>query len=70
LDEELAALVYLKRQSVHCWLYELHGLSCLEQVATEAGKRWHLCARGLRLLAAANHLHIRNIASTLEEGRT
>jgi hypothetical protein len=68
LGEELAALLDLKRQSMRCWLYELHHLGCLEQVATEAGKRWHLCELGLRLLAAAKHLHIRNMASTLEEG--
>jgi hypothetical protein len=27
------------------------------------GKRWHLCGHGLRLVAAANHMHIRNIAT-------
>jgi len=25
-------------------------------------KRWHLCGRGLRLLASAEHIHIRNFA--------
>jgi Replication-relaxation len=34
---------------------------------TEAGKRWHLCERGLRLLASANRMHIRNIAVKPDE---
>ena len=68
MGEELAALLDLKRQSVRCWLYELHHLGCLEPVPIEAGKRWHLCELGLRLLAAANHLHICNMASIPEDG--
>jgi hypothetical protein len=60
-DEELASLLGLARKSVRCSLYELHQLGCLEPVMTEAGKRWHFCERGLRLIAAANHMHIRNI---------
>ena len=61
-DGELAALLNLQRRSVRCSLYELHTLGCLEAITTEAGKRWHMCGRGLCLLAAANHLPIRNIA--------
>jgi len=61
-DEELAAFLYLQRRSVRCSLYELHQLGCLEPIVTSVGKRWHLCARGLRLIAAAHHLHISNIA--------
>ncbi len=61
-DEELAAFLDLQRKSVRCSLYDLHQLRCLESVATEVGKRWHLCERGLRLITTANHLHIRNIA--------
>ena len=64
-DEELAAFLNLQRKSVRCSLYELHQLGCLEPIATEVGKRWHLCGRGLRLIAAANHMHIRNIATTV-----
>ena len=44
-------------------------LGCLEPIATEVGKRWHLCDRGLRLIAATNHLHIRNIAALSDDGR-
>jgi len=61
-DAELAAFLSLQRSSVRCSLYALHQLGCLEPIPTEAGKRWHLCERGLRLLAAANRVHIRNIA--------
>ena len=45
----------------------LHQLGCLESMVTEVGKRWHLCERGLRLIAAANHIHIRNIAVVSDE---
>ena len=61
-DEELAAFLSLQRKSVRCSLYELHQLGCLEPIPTEVGKRWHLCGRGLRLIATANHMHIRTIA--------
>ncbi len=52
-----------------CFLYELNQLDCLASIPTEVGKRWHLCERGLRLIAAANRLYIRNIA-TLSEDET
>ncbi len=61
-DEELAAFLGLQRKSARCSLYELHRLGCLEPVVTSAGKRWRLCERALRLVAAADHLHIRTIA--------
>ena len=66
-DEELAAFLSLQRKSVRCSLYELHQLGCLEPIATLNGKRWHLCERGLRLVAAANHMHIRNIATMSDD---
>ncbi len=61
-DEELTVFLNLQRSSARCSLYALHRLGCLEPIPTEAGKRWRLCERGLRLLAAANRVHIRNIA--------
>ena len=67
-SEELAAFLKLQRKSVRCSLYELHQLDCLEPIATEVGKRWHLCGRGLRLIAAADHIHIRNIAVLSDDG--
>jgi hypothetical protein len=47
---------------VRCSLYELHQLRCLEPIRTDAGKRWHFLARGLRLMAAASHMPIHTIA--------
>jgi Replication-relaxation len=67
-NEELAAYLSLQQKSVRCSLYELHQLRCLEPIPTEAGKRWHLCKRGLRLIAAANHMHMRNIAALSDDG--
>ena len=66
-DEELADFLSLQRKSVRCSLYELHQLGCLGPIETIVGKRWHLCDRGLRLMAAANHLHIGNIAARPDE---
>ena len=66
-DEELAAFLSLQRKSARCSLYELHQLGCLEPIATLNGKRWHLCERGLRLVAAATHVHIRNITALSDE---
>jgi predicted transcriptional regulator len=67
-DEELAAFLNLQQKSVRCSPYELHQLGCLEPISTELGKRWHLCGRGLRLIAAANHMHMRNIAALSDDG--
>jgi hypothetical protein len=61
-DEELAAFLSLQRKSARCSLYALHQLGCLEPITTKVGKRWHLCGRGLRLILAACHTDIRNIA--------
>jgi len=65
-DKELAALLSLQRKSVRCSLYELHHLGCLEPIPTAAGKRWHLCGRGLHMIATASHMHIRNVAISHE----
>jgi hypothetical protein len=61
-DEELAGLLGLQRKSARSSLYTLHTLGCLEPLTTSVGKRWHLCERGLRLVAATNHVHLRNFA--------
>ena len=68
--EELAGLLGLKQKSAPASLSMLHELGCLESISTTTGKRWHLCERGLRLLAAANHLHLRlfAVASDAEAG--
>jgi predicted transcriptional regulator len=66
-DEELAAFLGFQLRSVRCSLYELHHFGCLESITTEVGKRWHLCGCGLRLMAAANRIHIQNIAAMPDE---
>jgi predicted transcriptional regulator len=66
-DEELADFLGIQRRSVRCSLYELHQLDCLEPIATEAGKRWHFCGRGLRLIAATSRLHIGSITTMSDD---
>ena len=66
-DEELAAFLGIQRRSVRCSLYELHQLGSLEPIVTSVGKRWYLCDRGLRLIATANRMHIRNIVAMSDE---
>jgi hypothetical protein len=66
-DKELAAFLILQQRSVRCLLYGLHQLGCLEPIATEVGKRWHLCELGLHLITAAQHLHISKIADISDE---
>lgn len=61
-DEEVASVLGLQRRSGRCALSALRTLGCLEPLSTPAGRRWHLCGRGLRLMAAASHLHLRTIA--------
>jgi hypothetical protein len=65
--EDLAAFLGIQRRSVRCSLYGLHQLGCLEAISTETGKRWRLAGRGLRMIAAAQHLHISSIAEMHEE---
>jgi len=66
-DEELGAFLHLQRRSVRCTLYELHRLGCLEPIPTEVGKRWHLCKRGVQLIAAANQVPLRSLAGTSDD---
>ena len=61
-DQELAAFLMVQRKSVRSLVYTLHRLGCLEGSRTEAGTRWYLGERGMRLLSLANHLHVRNLA--------
>ena len=64
---ELAAFLGIQRGSVRCSLYGLRQLGCLEAISTGTGKRWRLAGRGLRMIAAAQHLHISSIADMHEE---
>ena len=60
---ELALLLSLQRQSVRCALSALHQRGCITPVATAVGQRWHLAPRGLHLVAAANRVPVRAIAT-------
>jgi hypothetical protein len=66
-DQDLAALLALQRRSVRTLVYTLHRLGCLDSIPTEAGTRWHLVERGLRLIASANHSHVRNFIVSGDE---
>jgi len=61
-DHDLAAFLSLQRKSARTLVYALHRLGCLDAIPTEASRRWRLGERGLRLIAAANHFHVRNLA--------
>jgi Replication-relaxation len=61
--EELAVFLHLQRHSLRCSLYALRHLGCIVPVATSVGQRWYLAARGLHLVAAANRVPVRTIAS-------
>jgi hypothetical protein len=61
-DQDLAAFLALQRKSVRSLVYTLHRLGCLDAIPTESGTRWHLCERGLCLIATANRFHVRNLA--------
>jgi hypothetical protein len=60
-DQDLAAFLALQQKSVRTMVSTLHRLGCLDAIPTEAGTRWRLGERGLRLIAAANHFHVRNL---------
>lgn len=62
-EAELSALLHLDVDSIRRMVFDLHWLGCLERVQTRAGKRWHLLPHGVRFLAAAHRVNLRNIAS-------
>ncbi len=66
-DEELAGLLGMERKSARASLYTLRALGCLEPISTSAGKRWRLRERGLRLIAAANQLSLRDLVVRCDE---
>ena len=66
-DQDLAAFLALQRKSVRTLVYTLHRLGCLEAIPTESGTRWQLGERGLRLIAAAHHVHVRHLAMVADD---
>jgi predicted transcriptional regulator len=63
---EMAALLEREVSSMERYLRVLHNSGCIVSMVTDVGQRWRLCERGLRLIAATQHISIQSIA-TLEE---
>jgi predicted transcriptional regulator len=63
---EMAALLEREVSSIERYLRVLQWSGCMVSIGTDGGQRWRLCERGLRLIAATQHLSIQSIA-TLEE---
>lgn len=59
--EELSDLMRVAHTSTSCYLSELRQLRCVAWMDTIMGRRYHLTEQGLRLVAAANHLDVRNL---------
>ncbi len=63
---EMAALLEQEVSSIERYLRVLHKSGCMVSIVTDGDQRWRLSERGLRLIAALQHLSIQSIA-TLEE---
>ena len=68
--DQLAVFLHLQRHSVRCSLYALHRLQCIVPVATVVGQCWHLDSLGLQLVAAANRLPLRALATVTDTTAT
>ncbi|HVB23418.1 MAG TPA: replication-relaxation family protein [Ktedonobacteraceae bacterium] len=68
--EELAVFLHLQLKSVRCSLSALRHLQCIVPVSTAVGQRWHLGAHSLHLVAAANRVPLRSIATIPDETPT
>jgi hypothetical protein len=63
---EIAALLGRAANSIERYLGLLRSQGCIELLISDMGQRWRLSERGLRLLAATQHISIHSIA-TVEE---
>ena len=63
---EMAALIEREVSSIERYLRVLQRSGCIEPLATSMGQRWRLCERGLRLIAATQHISIQSIATQQE----
>jgi predicted transcriptional regulator len=61
---EMAALLEREVSSIERYLRVLHNSGCMVPIMTDVGQRWRLSERGLRLIAATNHMSIQRIATT------
>jgi predicted transcriptional regulator len=67
---EMAALLEREVSSIERYVRVLHKSGCIVPMMTDGGQRWRLCERGLRLIAATQHITIQCIATLVEsDGR-
>ena len=69
---EMAALLEREVSSIERYLRVLQRSGCIVPMVTDGGQRWRLSERGLRLIAATQHINIQSIATQQEsdEGAT
>jgi DNA-binding MarR family transcriptional regulator len=65
-SREIAALIDLEVSSIERYLGTLYKKGCVVPIGTSRVQHWRLSERGLRFIAAKQHVHIQRIA-TLEE---
>jgi predicted transcriptional regulator len=63
---EMAALLEREASSIERYVRVLQRSGCLMSMVTNCGQRWRLSERGLRLIAASQHISLQSIA-TLQE---
>jgi hypothetical protein len=63
---EIAALLEREVSSIERYVRVLHRSGCMVPMMTDGGQRWRLCERGLRLIAATQHLNVQSIATQQE----
>ncbi len=61
---EMAALFERDMSSIERYLRVLQRSGCIVPMMTDVGQRWRLSERGLRLIAATNHMSTQRIATT------
>jgi hypothetical protein len=66
---EIAALLERESSSIKRYLGVLRGSGCIEPLATSAGQRWRLSERGIRLVAAMQHVNLHKVAIQQENNQ-
>ena len=63
---EMASLLEREVSSIERYLRVLQRSGCMVSIVTDGGQRWRLCKRGLRLIAATQHISIQSITTQQE----
>src|SRR5260370_15807573 len=66
---EMAALLEREVSSIERYLRVLQRSGCIMSIVTAGGQRWRLCERGLRLIAATQHISIQSIGTHQKSDR-